>query len=498
MINSFLDWLHSLPWPIIFQVGYWLYVSLIVVVSAEIILNARSVSKALAYLAVIALLPIVGVVFYLSFGINYRKRKMYTRKIWKDIRLANLVEKQLEQQFKTTSLEHVRDISYFFPLAQMIQNDSKNIFSSGNKVSLLLNGEAKFPQILADLRNAKDHIHIEYYIFEDDVIGNEIAEILIQKHKEGVAVKFIYDDFGSSNIRHSLIYRLNEAGVPNFPFYKIKWIALANRLNYRNHRKIVIIDRTIGYVGGINVSDKYINKRQENHQYWRDTHLRLEGLAVLNLQIVFLSDWQFCSDSDIEDITQFFPKEKEDFDFGEELVQVVASGPDSNFPSILFAINRAILLSKKSVWITTPYFIPDETLTNALTMAALSGLDVRLLVPGISDSRFVNSSASSHYEELLEIGVRIFRYQKGFVHAKTMICDSRVAFIGTANLDQRSFDLNFEVNAVVYNVNLAQELEAAFLKDLESAEEIDLARWLERPAWKRLTGKVLNLFSPLM
>lgn len=498
MFNSILEWFHSLPWHIIFKVGYWLYVLLIIVVSTEIILNARSVSKALAYLAVIALLPIVGVVFYLSFGINYRKRKMYSRKIWKDTRLANLVEKQLEQQFKSTSLEHVRDISYFFPLAKMIQNDAKNIFSSGNKVSLLLNGEAKFPQILADLRNAKDHIHIEYYIFEDDGIGNEIAEILIQKHKEGVEVKFIYDDFGSSSIRHTLIYRLNEAGVPNFPFYKIKWLALANRLNYRNHRKIVIIDRTIGYVGGINVSDKYINKGQENHQFWRDTHLRLEGLAVLNLQIVFLSDWQFCSDSDIEDITQFFPKEKEHFDFGDELVQVVASGPDSNFPSILFAINRAILLSKKSVWITTPYFIPDETLTNALTMAALSGLDVRLLVPGISDSRFVNSCASSHYEELLEIGVRIFRYQKGFVHAKTMICDSRVAFIGTANLDQRSFDLNFEVNAVVYNVNLAQELETAFLNDLESAEEIDLARWLQRPVWKRLTGKVLNLFSPLM
>jgi cardiolipin synthase len=499
MLQELIIWIKALPWDSIVKVGTVFYVLFAIAVCIAILMNARSGSKALAYITLIVLVPILGILFYLSFGINYRKAKIYTRKILEDDRLSNLVQQILEQQFREVSLEHKGDLDYFYPLAKMVQEDARNFFSDDNQIDLLINGEQKFERLIKDLENAKEHIHMQYYIYENDEIGNQIADVLIRKHKEGVAVRFIYDDFGASSIRKTIVRRLRDAGVPCYPFYKIRLIFLANRLNYRNHRKIVIIDKLIGYVGGINVADKYIN-RPGSQQYWRDTHLRIEGMSTLSLQMVFLSDWQFCTDQDIENIGDYFPRRlsEEDQSGSDKVVQIIASGPDSKYPSILFAINRAILLSKKKVWLTTPYFIPDETLTDALIMASLSGIDVKLLVPMDSDSAFVNTCASSHYEEMLEAGVEIYRYKKGFVHAKTMVCDDKIAFVGTANLDQRSFDLNFEVNAIVYNRDVAHQLTQAFLKDLEDAEEIVYEEWLARPRWKRLIERVLYLFSPLM
>ncbi len=498
MMQEILHWFQSLPWDAVFKIASVLYGIFAIIVCVVILMTARTGSKALAYLALIALVPVLGIIFYLSFGINYRKNKIYTRKILQDDRLATLIQNALTQKFKEVSLEHKKELDYFYPLAKMIQEDNRNIFSGENKVELLLNGEQKFPRLFEDIRNAKAHIHIQYYIYENDTIGNELADLLIQKHKEGVEIKFIYDDFGASSIRRTLVKKLNAVGVPNYPFHKIKLVALANRLNYRNHRKIVVIDNKIGYVGGINVADKYINK-PSSKKYWRDTHLRIEGLSTLSLQMVFLGDWQFCTDENIDNIVKYFPRDDEATEeLGNKVVQIIASGPDSNYPSILFALNRAILLSKKSVWLTTPYFIPEETMTNALIMAKLSGIDVKLLVPMDSDSAFVNTCASSHYEEMLEVGIEIYRYTKGFVHAKTMVCDDKIAFVGTANLDQRSFDLNFEVNALVYNAAFAEEVKDAFLEDLKDAEKLNYADWMQRPRWRRLAERVLYLFSPLM
>lgn len=497
-MQAIIPWIQSLPWEGVIKIISILYGLLAIAICLMILMNARSGPKALAYLALIALVPVLGIIFYLSFGINYRKNKIYTRKILQDERLAELIQQVLDQRFQEVSLEHKGDLDHFYPLAKMIQEDARNIFSDDNDITLLMNGEQKFERLLTDIQNAQEHIHIQYYIFEHDVIGSKIVDLLIEKHQEGVDVKFIYDDLGSSSIRKTLVKKLNAAGVPNYPFYKVKLIALANRLNYRNHRKIVVIDNKIGYVGGINVADKYINKEGQK-KYWRDTHLRIEGLSVLSLQMVFLSDWQFCTDEDIADITKYFPRESETADTGgDKVVQIISSGPDSNYPSILFALNRAILLSKRSIWITTPYFIPEETMTDALIMARLSGVDIKLLVPMNSDSAFVNTCASSHYEEMLEAGIEIYRYTKGFIHAKTMVCDNKIAFVGTANLDQRSFDLNFEVNAVVYNRSFAGQLAHSFSEDLKDSEKLEYHDWMQRPRWRKLVERVLYLFSPLM
>ncbi|WP_315824320.1 cardiolipin synthase [Paraflavitalea speifideaquila] len=292
---------------------------------------------------------------------------------------------------------------------------------------------------------------------------------------------------------------MRAGGVQVFPFHKIIFIALANRLNYRNHRKIIVVDGEVGFVGGINVSDKYINNTQDPQKlFWRDTHLRIEGTGVHFLQYLFLADWNFCANDHLEPDFGFFPKAHVMSGKGNKLVQMAASGPDSDRPTILFALLQAIYLAQKEILITTPYFIPGESIQEALIVSALSGLQVKLLVPGISDSVFVNTAARSYYGDLLKAGVEIYRYQKGFVHAKTMVTDSKVAIVGTANMDYRSFDLNFEVNAIVYDQEIARELRNNFYEDLKGAEKIDPIAWDDRAWYYEMAEKTARLVAPML
>lgn len=320
---------------------------------------------------------------------------------------------------------------------------------------------------------------------------------MIEKAKEGIEVRFIYDDFGSASIRKSLVKRLRNNGVKAFPFYKIKLIKLASRLNYRNHRKIIVIDGRISFVGGINISDKYSNAATGNKLYWRDTHLKIEGDSTAILQHIFIGDRNYCADKKLKITDQYFPKIGE-LDGETQNIQIVSSGPDSDRPSIYYAIIKAIQSAKKEILLTSPYFIPGETIIDSMKMAALSGVEVKLLVPGISDSYLVNAAAKSYYTQLLKAGVQIYLYKKGFVHAKTMVADRALAIVGTANLDYRSFDLNFEVNAVVYDDQLAEELAFNFENDLLHSEEIDIQSWLNRPKYIQLIEKIVRLISPML
>ncbi len=362
---------------------------------------------------------------------------------------------------------------------------------------MLQNGEHKFPEVLKALHEAKHHIHIEYYIFEDDDIGNQIKDILIQKAREGVQVRFIYDDFGSRSIRKKLVPQLREAGVEAYPFHKVFFIMLANRLNYRNHRKIIVIDGCTGFVGGINVSDRYINdsKNPKKH-FWRDTHLYIEGPGVFYLQYLFLCDWNFCSPVKLHPERSFFcyPENPP----GNTIVQIAASGPDSDTPTILYSLMQAINLAQKEILITTPYLIPGESLLDVLIVAAMSGIEVKILIPANSDALFVDVASRSFFEDLLDAGVEIYLYHKGFVHSKTLVTDSNVSIIGTANMDYRSLELNFEVNAMVYDSIIANELRSSFFEDLKDATKIDKSTWSKRPLYMQMIEKSARLVSPLL
>jgi cardiolipin synthase A/B len=483
-----------MSWLSIFEVAYTV---VLIFVCFRIILDTRSITKSLAYLLFAIFVPFAGVIFYFLFGINYRTRKMYSKKLVENDELSAKLNKQIYQYSKKTLDESDDSVQSNKELAYMLLKETLSPLTANNSVKLLVNGENKFPEVLKALREAKNHIHLEYYIYEDDEIGREIEQVLIQKAKEGVSVRFIYDDFGSRTIRRTLARRLNENGVKAFPFLRIYFIALANRLNYRNHRKIIVIDGKTAFVGGINVDDRYINKGK-NKTFWRDTHLRIDGPGIQYLQYLFFCDWNFCADEKLHPDQHFFPSENKLPVNDKKIVQIAASGPDSGAPAILFSILQAIGLATKEILITTPYFIPGEGLLDALTIASLGGVKVKLLVPGISDSILVNAAARSYYVDLMKGGVEIYLYNKGFVHAKTMVTDSKIAMVGTANMDSRSFDLNFEVNAIVYDSEIAGELRDIFYNDLKDAEKIDVEVWRKRPLYKQFFEKTARLVSPLL
>jgi cardiolipin synthase len=484
----------EITWLLMGQVGYFILLLLVVL---RVLYDTRSSTKTLAYVLFIILVPVVGMIFYFSFGVNYRKRKLYSKKIIKNKELRRQLHDKLHGYSERVTSSDLLPPA-FKKLARLIEGANESPLMSGNKVELLINGEEKFPALLAALKEARHHIHLEYYIFEDDVTGNAIADVLIERAQAGVAVRFLYDDFGSHSLSSRFIDRLQQGRVLTAPFYEIKFWAFANRLNYRNHRKIIVIDGRKAFVGGINISDRYRNDVAENDVFWRDTHLLIEGRAAFYLQYLFLGDWNFCNDLKLDYGEDFFPEDSYQGRIESELVQIVASGPDSDLPVILYSLVEAIGAAEKRLLITTPYFIPGESLVDLLVIAAKSGIEVKLLVPGISDSKIVNVAARSHYSDLLRYGVRIFEYQKGFVHAKTIVVDDTLALVGSSNMDYRSFDLNFEVNALVYSKAIAGRLAAAFEEDLLGSKEIDRKKWLSRPKYALIWEKVVRLLSPFM
>ena len=483
-------------WLLVYEI---FYLVALVLVCLRIIYDTNTSTKALAYLLLVIFLPFAGIIFYFSFGINHRRRKIYSKKLIRDDELAKKLDEEILQYSKHNFENAGTAIQSSKKLAYMLAKDSKSALTANNAVKLLINGENKFPEVLRALEAAKNHIHIEYYIYEDGEIARAIEQVLVQKAKEGVAVRFIYDDFGSRSVRRKLVRRLKTAGVKVFPFYKMTLLALGIRVNYRNHRKIIVVDGRIAFVGGINVSDRYVNRPGAGKKlFWRDTHLRIEGPGVLYLQYLFLCDWNFCAKDNLEPNQFFFPRPSSLPDIGNKIVQIAGSGPDSDTPTVLFSLLQTINLAEKEILISTPYFIPGESILDALIVTSLGGVSIKILVPGISDSAIVNAAARSYYGDLLNAGVEIYMYRKGFVHAKTIVADRKMAIVGTANMDARSFDLNFEVNAIVYNEEFAGELTRVFFDDIKDAEKIHAGEWELRPWYKKLIEKTARLVSPLL
>jgi cardiolipin synthase len=368
----------------------------------------------------------------------------------------------------------------------------KSKLTTFNHVRVLINAEEKFDVLFSDLKKAKHHIHLEYYIFNDDVIGTELIDLLCKKAQEGVEVRFVYDDVGSK-ISSKNKRRLTEAGVLHFPFMPVLFSGLTGKMNYRDHRKIIVIDGEIGYLGGINIADHYINSGKTD--YWRDTHIRIDGEAVKPLQILFFTTWDFVQDEGIKLSASYFPEYRPNNRSG---VQIISSGPDTDWPNIMEAIFAAITAARSYVYITTPYFIPNDEILAALQIAARSGVEVKLLIPYTSDSWISGSATNSYLQVMLEAGVEVYRYKRGFIHAKTMVLDDEVCSVGTANMDYRSFEINFEVNAFIYDKEISKQLRMQFLTDLEDAEVLSLDSWEKRPIGRKLIESLSKLLAPLL
>lgn len=455
----------------------------------------RNPSKSLAYILVIVFLPVVGLLVYYFVG----KKPVFKKPVFDKKRLIDRHKMaQYYEQLKPHMEERLQllenDIGDMaFPFRYLYYQD-QSLISTGNSVVLLNNGEEKFPALFTALQNARSHIHVEYYIFTSDDVGNRIADILVNKKKEGVEVRVIVDDVGSNGIK-KLPEKFKQAGIQFLKTLPVAFTSLANS-NYRNHRKLVIIDGTIGFIGGINIDERYWNNGK-HALYWRDTSVCIQGPAVNLLQVQFFLSWFFSGGkNDFGEQNFYFnmhPQKK-----GNAIIAIAASGPDSAVSYVMETILLALSQAKKTIRISTPYFIPTEQLTSALVIAAANGIKVELILPAKSDSFIVQHASFSFIKPLLQRGVNVYFYQKGFIHSKTISIDSILAFVGTVNMDTRSFCLNFEITSIIHEAGLCKACEDSFEKDKQSSRLVTLEQWQSRPVLQRGMDSVCRLLAALL
>ncbi len=495
------------------SVGGFLFLSYLIIsyiagaiISMSIILENRDPARTVTWLLIFILLPGIGLVIYAVFGKNMRKRKLFkTQKLANNIKEEKLFEDlqeieelvQLERNsIKRNKLLNESEDEYAKKrVISILLNTGMFPFTTNNKIDVYIDGNQKFDNLIKDIKKAKDHIHLEYFIIKDSDIGRKIKNLLIEKSKEGVKVRILYDDVGCWRFwfHRKFFNEMKRNGIDVMPFLPAKFPIIGGKLNYRNHRKIVIIDGKVGYTGGINIGDEYLGKNKK-FGYWRDTHIRIEGTSVYMLQMIFFIDWYYTTREVIME-KQYFPKMNY---CGESMVQVVASGPDSDWEAIHYAYFSAICQAKKNIYIETPYFIPDESILRALKSAALSGVDVRIIFPKIADHKIVNSASYSYFDDILRSGGRVYLYTKGFIHSKIVIIDDKISSTGSANMDLRSFMLNFEINAFIYDEDVVRVMTEDFFEDLKNSEEIKDADFNKRNIIKKAKESIARLFSPIL
>ncbi len=432
----------------------------------------------------VVFLPVVGIVWYVIFGQDFTKRRIISKRMYSKLKKRPLDE--MHPPVEVTVPDEHSD------LVNLIRNMDYNPLLSGNEVKIFTSGKEKFEHLFEDIAHAKKHIHVEYYVLSDDEIGKRLQDALICKAKEGLEIRIIYDSFGSRKSDKKYYEHFRMAGIETEPFLKLTFPRLTSHINYRNHRKIVIIDGQIGYTGGMNVADRYINGFEWG--LWRDTHARIEGKGVQGLQSVFLLDWYFVSQTLITS-RKYFPMLD---DFGNKTMQIVSSGPMRTVKEIPAAILQAIYDARKSIFIQTPYFLPTEMMIEALKIAATRGVDVRLMMSERSDMFLVQMTSYSYVKQMLESGIKVYFYKKGFLHSKMMLFDDSLTLIGSANFDVRSFEQNFEVEAFVYSCDTGSEAREIFIEDQRECVQLSMKEWMKRPRWKRFLESLFRLFAPLL
>lgn len=480
------------------EIWMWIWNNLVfinLIFSIIIVFFQRRDPKAVwTWLLVLYFIPIVGFILYLVICQDMYKSHMFKVKEVED-GLNSTISMQ-EEVLKTKA--HDKDdfiYSEFADLALYNLEVEGAILTDTNELEIFTDGVKKFNDLISEMKNATDYIHMQYYIIRNDELFDEIRKVLIEKARQGVEVRILYDAMGCRMFPGKLLKELRAAGIEITAFFpaSLKWFHL--RLNYRNHRKIVVIDGKVAYVGGFNVGREYISK-DPKFGYWRDTHLKVWGDAVMALQMRFALDWNFATRKNLFTDSRYFTYNGERK--GCRRMQIIASGPDAKTENIRDTYLRMMHKAKKNIYIQTPYFIPDESILTALTIAAKSGVDVRLMIPCKPDHPFVYWATYSYLGDLLEAGARCFTYQNGFIHAKGVMVDGAVSSYGTANMDIRSFQLNFEVNAVIYDEEATGMLEEIFLEDIKNCKEITAKIYAGRPLIIRLKEQVCRLLSPLM
>lgn len=469
------------PW--LYYAVIFIYAVTIAVILGIVISENRNPVKSLAWVTVLLLLPLVGIILYAFFGRSIKNTRMISRRNRKKL-------KRLEQNKPSD----IRKLDYSEETRQQIKlarSLTGSHFYSGNRIEIFTSGKAKFERLKEDIKGAKSYINIQYYIFEDDNLGKELAELLIEKAREGVKIRLIYDHVGSFHVKKKFFKRLQGAGIEAHPFFKVNFPLLGYRLNWRNHRKIVVIDGETGYIGGMNVADRYISGGKFDS--WRDTHLRISGPGVASLQYSFAVDWNFMGQPLIENENR--TSEREPGNIG---MQLVTSGPTNQWNNIELMFHKAIANARERVFIQTPYFLPTEGLLKALVTAALSNVDVRIMLPYRTDSAILRYASFSYISECLRAGIKIYLYQPGMLHSKVIIVDNEITSVGSTNFDFRSFEHNFEANLFIYSREFNKESTDIFMADQHNSLRVLASNWKKRPFLKKWAESILRLLSPVL
>ncbi len=468
----------------------------IILALAIIFLERRESSSIWAWLLVLFFIPIVGFILYLLLGRKLTRRRMFRWSGRKKIGIETLVDYQIES-IKEGSFEYKlsETASKYKELIYMNLLSNHAVLTQDNHIHIFDDGQDKFDRLLEDIAEAKHHIHIQYYIFRLDRLGTRILDALIEKARQGVQVRVLYDEMGSRGVHKKDFKALIEQGGEVEVFFPSVLPLINPRMNYRNHRKIVVIDGKVGYIGGFNVGDEYLGLK-EKFGYWRDTHLRINGSSVQPLQTRFLLDWNQASDrKNLEYEDSFFPTF---YRQGNTAIQIVSSGPDSDWEAIKNGYIKLINMAKKYVYIQTPYFIPDDAFINAVRIACLSGIDVRIMIPNKPDHIFVYWATYYYVGLLIEAGAKVYVYENGFLHTKMVVIDDEAASVGTANIDSRSFKLNFEANAFIYDTDVAHQLAELFERDILYSSELTPEKYKNRSTIIKLKESISRLLSPIL
>lgn len=462
-----------------------------IVAIVHVVMENRQPVKTLAWAMVIYFVPVVGIVFYLFFGIDTRKERLVSRRSLDQLTKRSMLD-FVEQRHLQLPQKHQ-------PLIDLFLNQNQSLPFMGNNVSFLVNGYEFFPSLLRDISRAESHIHIDMYIFEDDPVGRLVSDALIAKARSGVEVRVIYDDVGCWKVKNRFFERMREEGIEVAPFLPVRFPSFTSKVNYRNHRKLVVIDGRVGYIGGMNIALRYV--KGTAIQSWRDTMARIEGGGVSALQRAFLIDWYFVDRTLLSDrkyYTSYNASPATEMT-GKTLLQIVTSGPSSPEPDIMQGYVRIILNAHRYVYVQTPYFLPTESVLLAMKTAVASGVDVRLMVPRRSDTRFVEWASRSFLREVVLAGVRVSLYEKGFLHSKILVSDDTVSTCGSTNVDFRSFENNFEANAFFYDEATALQLKTIYLSDEVQCTDMACLPSRMHPGFlTRLGESLVRLLSPLL
>ncbi|MCK9625967.1 MAG: cardiolipin synthase [Bacteroidales bacterium] len=493
-----------MAWAEFWQVAsialYTANIILVVYVVIKLVLKKSDPIKTLSWVVILISLPYIGLILFFFFGQNYRKKKIFGRKAVQDLKLRKKITLEQIEQYKDTDSILKELLPYKKIILQNLESNY-SLLSVDKNISFYFSGKEALEAMLDSIKAAQKHVHLQSFIFEDDNIGIRFKDALIAKAKEGVEVRVMFDSIGSRKTKNKFFKEMIKEGVEVLEFSPVRFMMPTSKINYRNHRKILVVDGKVGFIGGVNIADRYCDGGV--YKEWRDTHMKIIGESVFSMQACFLLDRYFIINQHLKRRKKYYPdfeitKPSEDISDTSYYSQVITSGPDSDWASIMQCYFTAISGAQNHIYINTPYLTPTESLLNAIKITALGGVKVSVMLPEKADSKLIHYSTMSYVQDLIKAGVDVYLFKNGFNHSKSISIDGKFCIVGSANMDNRSMNNDFEITSIIYNESCAQTIEKQFEKDILRCTHVSIIKWKNRDWKQKVKESFSRLVSPLL